>query len=160
MSNENNEKRIAELKAEVERRSHPAAAIFPMLIDKRVNDDDGNPWEAFLSDVAANKLRTPILIDKPNTTVDWRILDGRNRQLACLVLGIEPKYEVANVDGVAAVKLVISANLSRRHDDPSVRAMQVVKLRETLKVAILTWSSRCSRGCSPSRRRARPRIAD
>jgi hypothetical protein len=53
------------------------------------------------------------------------------------VLGIVPKYEVANLEGVAAVERVISANVHRRHDDPSVRAMQVVNLREMLKVANL-----------------------
>ena len=57
--------------------------------------------------------------------------------MACLTEGIEPRFEVADVEEDAAVAFVISANLRRRHDDPSVRAMQVVKLREMLKVANL-----------------------
>ena len=62
------------------------------------------------------------------------ILDGRNRHLACLMLGIEPEFEVVDVRDSAAVTLVISANICRRHDDVSVRAAQLAKLLEMLKV--------------------------
>jgi hypothetical protein len=123
-----NERTIEELKAEVERRSHPAAKVFPLLIDT-----DANAWEKFCADVA-DGLQFPILIDRPVTEAGWMILDGRNRELACLIRGIKPKYEVADVRDSDAVARVISANLRRRHDDVSVRAAQLAKLLEMLRV--------------------------
>jgi len=78
---DDNERTIEDLKAEVERRSHPAAKVFPLLIDT-----DENAWEEFYADVGANGLRSPIVIDR------------------------------------------------RRHDDVSVRAAQLAKLLEMLKV--------------------------
>jgi hypothetical protein len=124
-----NEKTIEELKVEVERRSHPAARVFTLLIDT-----DADAWEKFCADVATNGLQAPILIDRPVTEAGWLIIDGRNRELACLMRGIEPKYEVVNVGDSAAVVRVISANLLRRHDDVSVRAAQLAKLLEMLRV--------------------------
>jgi ParB-like chromosome segregation protein Spo0J len=117
MTVEKDGKTIEELKAEVERRSHPAAKVFPLLIDT-----DENAWETFYADVGKNGLRSPIVMDRPVSETGWLILDGRNRYLACLMLGIEPKLEVVNVSDSAAVARVISANLLRRHDDVSVRA--------------------------------------
>jgi hypothetical protein len=129
MSDYKYEKTIEELKAEVDRRSHPAAKVFPLLIDT-----DANAWEKFCADVGKKGLQDPILIDRPVTEAGRLILDGRNRELACLMLGIEAKYEVVNVSDSAAVARVISANLLRRHDDASVRAAQLAKLLELLKV--------------------------
>jgi hypothetical protein len=126
---DDNERTIEDLKAEVERRSHPAAKVFPLLIDT-----DANAWEEFYADVGTNGLRSPILIDRPVTEPGWLILDGRNRDLACRMLGIEPEFEVVNVSDSSAVAHVISANLLRRHDDVSVRAAQLAKLLEMLKL--------------------------
>jgi ParB-like chromosome segregation protein Spo0J len=129
MSNDKNAKTIEELKAEVDRRSHPAAKVFPLLIDT-----DANAWDQFCADVDTNGLRSPILIDRPKADTGWLILDGRNRYLACMLRSIEPEFEVVDVRDRAAVELVISANLRRRHDDVSVRAAQLAKLLEMLKV--------------------------
>src|SRR5262245_30953406 len=126
---DDNERTIEDLKAEVEGRSHPAARVFPLLIET-----DKEAWEKFYDDVRANGLRSAILIDRPVTEPGWLILDGRNRDLACRMLGIEPKFEVVNVADATAVARVISANLLRRHDDVSVRAAQLAKLLEMLKV--------------------------
>jgi hypothetical protein len=129
MSDDKNEKTIEELKADVDRRSHPAARVFPLLIDT-----DADAWEKFCADVTTNGLQTPILIDRPVTEAGWLIIDGRNRELACLIHSIEPNYEVVNLSDSAAVARVISANLLRRHDDVSTRAAQLAKLLEMLKV--------------------------
>ena len=129
MSDDKNAKTIEQLKAEVDRRSHPAAKVFPLLIDT-----DAKAWDQFYADVGKNGLQNPIVIDRPATEAGWLILDGRNRHLACLMLGIEPEFEVVDVRDSAAVALVISANLLRRHDDVSVRAAQLAKLLEMLKV--------------------------
>lgn len=56
MSDDKNEKTIEKLKAEVDRLSHPAARIFPLLIDKRDNDGKANEWEALLEDMQKNGL--------------------------------------------------------------------------------------------------------
>jgi len=95
-----NKRTIADLKAEVERRSHPAAKVFPLLIDT-----DTNAWEKFYADVGTG-LRSPILIDRPVTETGWLILDGRNRYLACRMLDIEPKFEVVNISDSSAVARV------------------------------------------------------
>ena len=129
MSDDKNAKTTEQLKAEVDRLSHPAAKVFPLLIDT-----DANAWDQFFADVGKNGLQNPIVIDRPVTEAGWLILDGRNRHLACLMLGIEPEFEVVDVRDRAAVELVISANLRRRHDDVSVRAAQLAKLLEMLKV--------------------------
>jgi len=122
-------KAVDELKAELVRRSHPAANVFPLLIDK-----DPVAWGQLCSDVRTNGLHNPILTDRPVTEVGWLILDGRNRELICLMHDIAPKYEVVNLSDDAAVMRVISANLHRRHDDASVRAQQLAKLLEMLEV--------------------------
>jgi ParB-like chromosome segregation protein Spo0J len=129
MSDEKNVKMIEQLKAEVDGRSHPAARVFPLLIDT-----DAKAWDQFYADVGANGLRNPILIDRPVTEAGWLILDGRNRYLACMMLGIEPEFEVVYVRDRDAVTLVISANLLRRHDDVGVRAAQLTQLLEMMKV--------------------------
>jgi hypothetical protein len=132
---EDNKRTIEDLKAEVERRSHAAAKIFALIADKA--DEGQEAWQAFCADIREHGLRSPIVIDKAISNENWQILDGRSRYLACLATGIEPKFHVVPVEGSAAAAFVVSANLRRRHDDPSVRAMQVVKLREMLKMANL-----------------------
>jgi hypothetical protein len=62
MSNDKNAKTIEDLKVEVDRRSHPAAKVFPLLIDT-----DAKAWEEFYADVGKNGLQNPIVIDKPAT---------------------------------------------------------------------------------------------
>jgi hypothetical protein len=108
-----------ELKAEVERRSHPVAKFFPLLIDH-----DPDAWEAFHNSVK-NGQEQPILVD-----ADGQVLDGRNRLLACLLHGIEPKFDTRDLKGAEAVSLIERANIRRRHSDKNVLAMQAAKLRK------------------------------
>jgi hypothetical protein len=51
------------------------------------------------------------------------VLDGVNRQEACLTVGVEPVYTSFQGDYAAAVTFVISANLTRRHLDTGKRAL-------------------------------------
>lgn len=106
---------IEALRTEVDKISHPAARPFSLLL--------GSEWEAYLADIRDNGQLHPIIADK-----EGRILDGRNRWLACRLLGREPVIEIRDITGAAAVELVISANIARRHDDQSVRAVQLAKL--------------------------------
>jgi hypothetical protein len=115
-------------KAEIEAHSHPAAKKFPLLVDT-----DPEAWEEFVADIRANGLQVPIVIDRPPTDPSWMLLEGRNRKLACDVLGILPDFQVCNVQGGAAVARVITGNLRRRHDDAGTRAMQTAELLAMLK---------------------------
>lgn len=80
---------------------HPAANLFPMLT--------GDEYEQLKADIAANGQLEPIWIHP-----DGRILDGRNRYMACCDLGIEPKVRQWNGGG-SAVGFVVSLNIHRRH---------------------------------------------
>ena len=56
---------------------HPVAELFPLL--------GGNEFDGLVKDVREHGLREPIWLHQ-----DGRIIDGRNRYLACLEAGIEP----------------------------------------------------------------------
>jgi len=91
---------------------HELATVFPLL--------SGNEAKALAEDIFAHGLREPI------TLLDGKILDGRNRYLACVHAGIEPRFTDYTGDNAAA--FVISLNLKRRHLDESQRAMVAAKL--------------------------------
>ena len=67
---------------------HEFANIFPML-----GDDEA---ESLRADIQANGLNQPV------TIFEGKVLDGRNRWLACLKLGIEPKQREFDGDREAA----------------------------------------------------------
>lgn len=91
---------------------HPLAAIFPM--------PPAESLQALADDIRTNGLIHPIV------TLEGMILDGRCRLYACGVADVEPKFiEFAGEDPVA---FVISANVHRRHLDPSQRAMAAAQL--------------------------------
>ena len=65
------------------REFHEVANIFPMM--------QGDEFDALKADIDANGLREPVWLHP-----DGRIIDGRNRYLACCELGIEPQYRTWN----------------------------------------------------------------
>jgi hypothetical protein len=86
---------------------HPAADLFPMMSDDEL--------DALGSDMLEHGQRESIVLYKD------MILDGRNRYRACILKGINPRFrEELPPDPYA---FVASANLHRRHLDPSQRAM-------------------------------------
>lgn len=95
---------------------HEYARLFPML--------DEQALQELADDIAANGLRTPIVIDE-----DEMILDGRNRAAACVIAGVEPVYEPFIGSDEAKLAFVISANIHRRHLDSSQRAVVAAKLK-------------------------------
>jgi hypothetical protein len=94
------------------REFHDLANIFPMLA--------GDEAKALAHDIFEHGLREPI------TLLEGKILDGRNRYLACLDTGVEPRFVPYKGDNPAAY--VVSLNLKRRHLDESQRAMVAKKL--------------------------------
>ncbi len=88
---------------------HPYAEIFPLL--------DGDDFDGLVADIKANGLRQVI------TLYQGKILDGRNRFLACQKANVSPKYHKFQGDDDAALALVVSSNVHRRHLTPQQRAM-------------------------------------
>jgi hypothetical protein len=77
---------------------HPLADLFPMMAKGELR--------ALADDIRANGL-----LDAIKLTEAGVLVDGRNRQAACELAGIEPRYEVVNGD---AADLIIAANVMRR----------------------------------------------
>ena len=101
---------------------HPAATLFPMM--------DAESFERLKADIKENGQ------EKPITFFDGKLLDGRNRMMACQDLGIEPlseEIEDAGDGSFDPFKWVLSMNLHRRHLTESQRAMVAAKLAK-LKV--------------------------
>jgi hypothetical protein len=91
---------------------HDLANIFPMLADDEAN--------ALAHDISEHGLREPI------TLFEDKILDGRNRYIACLHAGVEPQF--TSYSGDDPFSHVLSLNLKRRHLDESQRAMVAKKV--------------------------------
>ena len=92
--------------------AHEYAGLFPMLPDAEL--------ERLAADIAENGLQTPI------TTLDGKILDGRNRFRACEIAGVDPTME--EYQGGDPLAFVISHNLHRRHLTESQRGMVAAKM--------------------------------
>ncbi len=100
---------------------HEAANIFPMMSDEEAI--------GLLDDIRENGLQKPI------ETFEGKILDGRNRYLACLKLGEDFDYEYIELDDSIddPVAYVLSANLHRRHLSESQRSMVGAKAEKAGK---------------------------
>ena len=86
---------------------HELCCFFPRCSDEEL--------QLLVSDIRENGLLTPI------TLYEGKILDGRNRYLACQMLNIEPDYVPFN--GKDPLPFVVSRNLCRRPLNESQRAM-------------------------------------
>ena len=87
---------------------HPIADCFPLL--------KGNEFELLVEDIKANGLRHSIWLHP-----DGSIIDGRNRYLACLEAGVEPRFKIWDGDG-SPIDFVISENVRRRDLNSGQRA--------------------------------------
>src|SRR6266702_370322 len=96
---------------------HEAANIFPMM-----GDDE---YRALVADIRAKGLLEPIW------TYQGKIIDGRNRDKACVELGIEPRYRECNGEG-SLVAFVVSLNLQRRHLSSSQKAVIALEVEDYL----------------------------
>lgn len=86
---------------------HPYAEIFPLLESKALDE--------LAADIKEHGQRQKI------TLLDGKILDGRNRFMACKKAGIKP--ETCKFTGDDPLAFVISANMHRRHLTVEQRAI-------------------------------------
>ena len=86
---------------------HPYADLFPMM--------DPEPLRQLVASIRDEGLQNPII------TYQGKILDGRNRLLACSNAQVEPRFE--EYEGDDPLGFVFRANLIRRHLTTSQRAM-------------------------------------
>lgn len=92
---------------------HPVAGIFPLM--------NAEEFEALKSDIEKHGQLESIW------TFDGKIIDGRNRYLACRDLGIRPRFKKwISKNGNELIDFVISLNLKRRHLTISQRALVAV----------------------------------
>jgi ParB-like chromosome segregation protein Spo0J len=101
---------------------HELANLFPLI--------EGAEFDGLVASIRDNGLRegSPIIV------FEGKILDGRNRYLACKEAGVMAVAEDFEGTVEEARQFVIDANLRRRHLDASQRAMIAAKLA-TLKRA-------------------------
>jgi ParB-like chromosome segregation protein Spo0J len=95
----------------IESESHELANLFPML--------GAVEFQALCDDIAKNGQLEPI------TMLNGKIVDGRNRWMACKVLGIKPKTVELSIN---PLNLVIANNVRRRQLTKSQLAMVAMKL--------------------------------
>lgn len=93
---------------------HPAAGNFRQLT--------GDDWESFKADILHNGQRHPIMI------FEGKILDGWNRYLGCLEVGVKPIFETLPKDTKPEI-YVRSVNVYRRHLDKSERNGTILEMR-------------------------------
>jgi N6-adenosine-specific RNA methylase IME4 len=116
---------------------HPIAGIFPLLPDDEL--------AALADDIKSRGLHNPVVL------FDGKVLDGRNRQTACLLAGVEPSYREFNGTVAEAFDFVWSENVHRRHLQ-SGQSAACFKKREMLE-AELAAAVAAVRGAAKERQR-------
>jgi ParB-like nuclease family protein len=91
---------------------HPLSECLPIM--------PGHELDELANDIKKHGLRNPI------TVFEKKIIDGRNRYLACKKAKVKPRFE--EFDGEDPVAFVFSNNIPRRHLTPSQRAACAVRL--------------------------------
>lgn len=91
---------------------HPFSEIFPLI--------EGADFDALVADIKANGLREKIWL------YDGKILDGRNRFLACQKAKVKPGYR--KYTGTNPLAFVVSLNVQRRHLSASQLSMAAARI--------------------------------
>lgn len=92
---------------------HEYANLFPLL--------EGREFDLLVEDIKEHGQHELIVL------FNGKILDGRNRYLACKQLGIAPRIRDLNCTDGHPLDYVWSANVTRRHLNPGQRALAIVK---------------------------------
>jgi hypothetical protein len=85
---------------------------------------DDEQLEELVTSIRENGQLVPI------ETYEDKILDGRNRYLACLRAEVEPEFYETDCDGLDPLEYVRALNDTRRHLDETMRAMIAARHRE------------------------------
>lgn len=109
-------------------KTHPAAELFPPMTPTEI--------EELATDIRLHGLREPI------TLHEGRILDGRNRLVACGQVGVEPTFRDLPA-GLSPARYVWSMNYTRRHLTMGQRAMAAMNME---KMVAKEAKDRMSRG--------------
>jgi hypothetical protein len=103
----------AAVRAQGRMKVHPIADLFPMMGADELKD--------FAEDITVRGQLQPIVV------YQGEILDGRNRYAACLLAGVEPRFE--EFDGTDPVGYILAGNMARRHMSKGQRAMIIARVR-------------------------------
>ena len=142
---------------------HPIAEVWPLLPEPELQE--------LADDIKANGLRNPIWRHR-----DGRIIDGRNRWLACRRAGVDcPSTTYEGQDGAELIAFVVSLNDKRRHltvDQRAAIAAEIANLGHGQKKADAAAAvsqptppgeadgrERRQRAARPGREARRPRAA-
>jgi ParB family chromosome partitioning protein len=117
---------------------HDAAKLFPLLPDDEL--------ASLAADIRDNGLQNPLVL------LDGKLLDGRNRALACKRTGVAVKTLSWKPNGISPAQWVMSQNLHRRHLSPSQRAVIAVEA-EPLFIAEAKQRQKDHGGTAPGRRK-------
>lgn len=96
---------------------HPYAEIFPLI--------EGAAFDELVADIKLHGLREKIWL------YEGKILDGRNRYLACQKANV--KLETRNYTGVNPLAFVISLNIQRRHLSVEQRGFAAARIATLTK---------------------------
>lgn len=121
---------------------HPICEAFPRMTDAELRE--------LAADIKANGLKIPVVTHR------GKVIDGRNRLLACEIAGVEPMTTEWDGRGSLAT-LVISLNERRRHLTASQRGMIAAELKPFIEAEIAeeTRRKQSAAGKSAGRSRAR-----
>lgn len=98
---------------------HPAASLFPAMSESEIN--------ALADDIERNGLIEPIVLH------EGKILDGRNRLIACGIADVAPRYTEWDGTGGSPTLYAVSRNKLRRHLTPGQLAMLADDMRPLLE---------------------------
>jgi hypothetical protein len=90
---------------------HPAANMFPLM-----NADDGE-LAGLVESIKSTGLLNPIVM------LDGKVLDGRNRLLACKLAEVTPRFVEWDGSGGSLEEWVVAQNANRRNLNPSQKAV-------------------------------------
>lgn len=121
---------------------HPFAEVFPLL--------EGTALDELAADIKAFGLREKIVL------FEGKVLDGRNRFLACQKAKVKPAYREFKGTATGALALVVSANVHRRHLNESQLSMAAARI-STLRLGDNQYSEGASRD-APSQSEAAEKL--
>lgn len=99
---------------------HPAAECFRLMHDDEL--------AALAEDIKLNGLRDPLTAGRIKGAKAEFLVDGRNRQKACEIGGIEPRYEYVEFADEDEVKAFVKSRGERRDLTKGERAMALAIL--------------------------------